>query len=381
MLFTLATSLLNAIAIRASRVLLALYALHLGAQPLTVGFIAATFSAFPTILSWHTGKLTDRYGARWLLVAGALGGAIGMVVPYFYTGLPALFFAAALNGISFTFYSVPLQNMVGMMSKPDERTRNFSNLSLMVAVSIFIGPMFAGFSIDYSGHAATCLYIALLSLVPAALMAIWGGALPTGTRSKIPVADSGEAPPERTIWRLLATGSLVQLGLDMFHFYMPVYGHEIGLSASAIGVVLAMFAVSAFVVRTVLPPLIARLGVETVLAWSFYIGAASFMMVPFFKSAIALGIISFLFGIGMGCGQPVTTMLTYSRSPKGRSGEALGLRMTVNHLTRTVGPVIFGSMGSAFGIFSIFWVTAAFMASGGILAHTDRPAASEDKSG
>ncbi len=35
--------------------------------------------------------------------------------------------------------------------------------------------------------------------------------------------------------------SLVVLGVDLFQFYIPIYGHGIGLSASAIGSVLAVW--------------------------------------------------------------------------------------------------------------------------------------------
>jgi hypothetical protein len=42
-----------------------------------------------------------------------------------------------------------------------------------------------------------------------------------------------------------------------------------------------------------------------------------------------LAVIGFTFGLGMGVGQPIVTMLMFSKSAEGRSGEALGLRMTV----------------------------------------------------
>ena len=66
--FALALALLNMSSMRAGRVLLVLYALQLGAAPATVGLLAATFSAFPALLSWHAGKLADRFGSRLSLI-------------------------------------------------------------------------------------------------------------------------------------------------------------------------------------------------------------------------------------------------------------------------------------------------------------------------
>src|SRR4029077_9886376 len=94
----------------------------------------------------------------------------------------------------------------------------------------------------------------------------------------------------------------------------------------------------------------------------------SFMLVPFFKSVAALALVSFVLGLGLGCSNPIITMLMFSRSAAGRSGEALGLRMTANHLTRSVGPVVFGSIGSAFGLFPVFWISALMLAAGGVIS-------------
>jgi MFS family permease len=114
--------------------------------------------------------------------------------------------------------------------------------------------------------------------------------------------------------------------------------------------------------------------VEKLLAYSFYLGAASLMLVPLFHNALILALTSFVFGIGMGCCQPITMMLTFSGSAEGRSGEALGLRLTVNHLTRVIGPVVFGSIGSAFGLYAVFWGNAALLGGGGAITRARRPA-------
>ena len=123
--FALALSLLNMTTMRAGRVVLALYALELGAAPLTVGLLAATFSVFPAVLSWPAGKLVDRFGSRWLLTLGAVGGGLGMLIPSLLPGLVAIFLAAAANGLSLAIYNISLQNLVGLLSTPQNRTESF----------------------------------------------------------------------------------------------------------------------------------------------------------------------------------------------------------------------------------------------------------------
>jgi MFS family permease len=166
---------------------------------------------------------------------------------------------------------------------------------------------------------------------------------------------------------MLATGALVNAGVSLYQFYMPVYAHSIGLSASAIGMVLAMSSAAAFIVRFGLPQLLAKFGEERLLSYAFYIGAASLALIPFFHNPLLLAMVSFTLGIGTGCGQPIVTMLMFTTSKAGRSGEALGLKFTTNQLTKLVTPIVFGAVASAFGLFPTFWINAAMMAAGGLI--------------
>jgi hypothetical protein len=60
-------------------------------------------------------------------------------------------------------------------------------------------------------------------------------------------------------------------------------------------------------------------------------------------------------------------MLTYSRSPDGRAGEALGLRITVNKVIQIGVPLVFGYIGSSFGLIPVFWSNAVLLVTGGYL--------------
>ncbi len=358
--------------ITASRIMLSLYALRLGADPLAVGILFAAFYAFPVCLSYYVGKLSDRTGSRWLLMFGACSGACGMLVPFFFRELPALYFAAATVGLSFTCYNVLLHNMVGLISKPKERARNFSNASMVGATTLLVGPLIAGLAVDHAGPSAACLFAVGLSLAAVGLLAAWGQVLPGSSSHAAPVGSVRDTLRDPAILKILATSSLVQVGQDLFQFYMPIYGHQIGLSASAIGAVLAAFAAAFFVVRFVMARLIARLGEEGLLVYAFYLAAVGFMLVPFFRNPSALAAVAFTFGLGMGCGQPITTMLLFNRSTPGRSGETFGLRQTTNNVVRVTAPTLFGLIASAFGLFPVFCISALLMGAGGLIT---RPAA------
>jgi len=167
--------------------------------------------------------------------------------------------------------------------------------------------------------------------------------------------------------RAYIASGLVLTGVELFGFYAPVYGKSLGFSASVIGVLLATQAAAAFVVRLWMPRLAGRFGEEPVLAASLLVAAATYLLFPLFDDLAMLAAIAFALGLGLGCGQPLSVVLTYNRSPAGRAGEALGLRVTVNKATQIVVPVAFGSLGATAGVLPVFWGSAALLLIGGWL--------------
>ncbi|MGE0559605.1 MAG: MFS transporter [Burkholderiales bacterium] len=365
---TLALTFFNFTGANSTRVLLTLYALDLGASATEVGVLGGLLFLFPLLLSWPIGALADRRGARGILLLAAACAMVSLVLPYFFRHLWMLYVAAALNGLALAFFHVTLQNIVGGLSEPKYRARNFANFSLAGATTSFVGPLLAGFSIDSVGHAWACLITAGVSVIVIVLLLTLGRHLP-GPKPRPKTTDAApRALLDAAVWRMLITSGLVQLGYDLFQFFVPIYGHSINLSASAIGGVLATLAIAAFVVRLFLARLVEKYSGERLLAWVFFTGAAGFALVPFAPNGYVLGATAFIFGLGMGIGIPLTVILMYASSAEGRSGQTLGLRLTGNNLVRVGGPMLFGSIGAALGVAAVFWIIAAVLVGGGVLA-------------
>jgi MFS family permease len=108
-----------------------------------------------------------------------------------------------------------------------------------------------------------------------------------------------------------------------------------------------------------------------VLTGSLFIASAAYGLIPFLSQLPVLILLAFLLGLGLGSAQPLTIMLTYDHAPKGRSGEALGMRVTVNKVTQIAVPLLFGGLGSAFGVPPVFWANAAFLLIGGAISALD----------
>lgn len=372
-LLILALNVLVFVGVNASRVVFSLYGLHLGANSAGVGGILAMMYVFPLLLSWPIGVLSDRFGSRWLLAIGAASGGVGMLIPYFMPTMTALYAASLLVGVSVALTAVLGQNLVGVLSEPGMRTRNFSNYSLTGSAAILLGPLLVGFVIDHASHAIACLTIAILMLLGLVLMAIWGRVLPRGSGTAATGGNLLHTLRNRQIWKMLAISSMAQLGNDLFQAFLPIYAHGLGLSASVIGSLLAALAIGSFVVRIGMVRFIRIAGERKLLALAFGVGALVYALVPLCRDSTLLGVLAFTFGLSLGCTQTLTLMLMFSSAEEGRSGATVGLRLTVNNVARLLGPAVFGAVGALAGLMAVFWINGALMATAGRMTATYRP--------
>jgi MFS family permease len=367
-------SLLQGVSMRGAKMLVSLSALNAGATPFQVGLLAAMFAAFPLILAVYAGKVSDRIGVRKPMVLGAMIIAAGIALPLAVPGLVGLLLCSALIGLGHIFFHVSVHNLIGAYGGGEARTRNFATFSLGASISAFIGPSLAGFSIDGWGFRPTHMVLAAVALLPAIILATYPQLVPRRAAHSKDASAGGSLALLRSpgLRRTLIMSGVTLTGIELFTFYFPVYGRSIGLSASAIGMVMSSYAVAAFIVRMGMHKAARRIGEVGVLTASLFMAGATYMLVPLVSQAPLLALVAFLLGIGLGCAQPLTILLTYNHAPEGRSGEALGMRLTVNKLTQIAVPLIFGGLGSAFGLVPVFWANGAFLLAGGFVSLAER---------
>ena len=68
----------NMSSFRASKVLISLFALELGASQFYIGIMIAMYSLLPALLAVHAGKVSDRLGVRLPMLVGSLGIVAGL---------------------------------------------------------------------------------------------------------------------------------------------------------------------------------------------------------------------------------------------------------------------------------------------------------------
>jgi MFS family permease len=363
------TCTLNYTAFFGSRVAVSLYALDLGANQLTIGVLIALYALCPMLIAVYVGKLADRVGPRLPMLMGTAGVAVALLLPPLFPGLAALYITALLIGTSFNFFFVTLMGISGGIGGEINRVSNYALVSLGFSGASFLGPMVAGLSIDHLGHLPTFLLLSMFTLIPLLLLWFRSGFLPPAEKHEVADGkrnsfDLWQVPVLRNTF--IASG-IISSAWDLFQFYLPVYGYSIGLSASAIGSVLGIFALATFVIRILLPRLIKKSGEAEILTYAIFVAAFTFVLFPFFKDVYALAAIAFLLGLGIGCGMPLSMSLIYALSPRERVSEASGLRVTVNNFAHLAMPLFFGIIGTAFGYFPVFISNSTMLVASGFL--------------
>jgi MFS family permease len=371
---TLVLIVLNHIAFGGSRVVVSLFALESGATQMQVGILMALYALCPMLFAIAIGRLADRVGPRLPMLLGSVGVGIALSLPSIWPSMMTLYASSLLLGTSFHFFFVTVTGIAGGIGGAEHRSRNYALVSLGFSGAGFVGPLIAGFAIDYLGHITTFRILAAFTVIPVLMLWLSPGFLPGA--AKLPgTAGTGGA---MELWRaprlrntFIASG-FISAGWDLFNFYMPVYGHGIGLSASAIGVILGAFALATFVIRAALPWLIKHTSEAQILMYAIFAAACAFTLFPFFSNPYALCAVAFFLGLGVGCGQPMSMSLIYSLAPEGRASEAAGLRVTVNNFTHLVIPLVFGSLGTAFGYAPVWLANSALLGVGGWLVRRTR---------
>jgi len=340
-----------------------------------VGVLMGLFAAAPIVLALQAGRLADRHGYhRPLYVAVGLtvtGGAFAVLATCFAAPFDfiLLCLAATFAGAGANYGLIAIQRTAGRSAHdPTELKRVFSWLGLAPALSNVAGPVLAGALIDLAGFRVA---FAALMLLP--LLGLWWA-------RRVPV----ETPPPRpkqaraqSSWdllrtpglrRLLAVNWLVSASWDVHTFVIPILGHERGFSASAIGLVLGVFAAAVALVRLAIPTLAHRLRESQVLVGAMLLTGAVFAVYPLVKTPWTMGACAVVLGFALGSVQPMIMATLHQLTPHDRHGEAIALRSMTINFSSAVMPLAFGVAGAALGAASLFWVMGVLVAAGSIQA-------------
>ena len=358
------------LAFTGGRVSISLYAIRQHASTLTVGLLVSLLSIVPMALSVHLGRWTDRIGANRPTLIGLVAVVAGTLMPALQESIAMLCAASVVMGTGFMLIHIAINNATGHESTPENRTQAFTVLAVGFSISSILGPVIAGFTIDHAGFTAVFLVLALFPAAALLYLLL--------TASSAPAHVAHLQPPEGThVMDLLRNAplradfivsGLMSMSWDMYTFMVPVQGARIGLSASSIGTIMGTFGVATFVVRLCTPWISRRFDQWQTLTAALVTTVVVYALFPLFTALPVLLALAFVLGLGLGSAQPMVLSLIHHTAPTGRVGEAIGVRTSFMNLSQVFMPILFGSLGAAFGMVPAFWTLALVLSGGSFYA-------------
>ena len=349
-----------------------LQALRDGQTQWVVGVLLALFAVAPVVLALHSGRLVDRLGFHYpmrlasglCLIAGLLACGASFAQGYLQVGLMA--FSALVSGAGSNMGLIAIQRTAARMTQGErtELLRVFSWLGLAPALANVLGPFLAGVLIDLFGFAVA---YGVLALLPC-LSLYWSAQVPREKIEAPPPAKNTAASFEllRTpgLKRLLLVNWLLSTSWDLHAFLLPILGHERGLSASSIGMILGLFAACVALIRLAIPMLAHRTSPKKVLNGAMLMVGVLYAIYPMTYATWQMAVMAALLGLCLGSVQPMIMSTLHQMAPPDRQGEAIALRSMTINFASTAMPIVFGAAGVALGVSAVFWAMALMISVG-----------------
>ncbi|MDO6387075.1 MULTISPECIES: MFS transporter [unclassified Uliginosibacterium] len=359
-LFSLiAVSMLAHITMGGGRIAASLYMLKHGGSEALAGIAYSGYSLLPALLSLAMGKWIDRVGARKVMRTSQLIMIAGLALPALQPSMFTVLGAALVCGFGFASYMLAANVAVSLMpfQHEGERVGMLGWLGMGNSVAAVGGPTIAGFVIDHGGFAAA--YATMAAIVLASLAMSFCVKVPGGEAQPRKGKGQGSSVVKMVfsdprLLRIYLLAMAVSMAYDCFAFMTPVLGHERGLSATSIGLIMSCFAVGTFSSRALLPWLSRRMVEWRLMTLAYAITATSFVLLPFAHQVWLHAALGFCFGLSAGVGQPAILGLIYRVMPADKAGEGAGLRAMMGNTMGLTAPSLYGAVSGLVGATPVF---------------------------
>jgi multidrug resistance protein len=320
---------------------LARYARDAGASPAMAGLLVASFSIAQVIFSPITGRLSDRYGRKPIIILSLTGTAIGSLLTGLAGSLWLLFLGRIIDGASGASVSVA-QAAVTDVAPEAERARLLGLLGAAFGAGFALGPAIGGVA-ALVNHRLPFFIAAVI----AALNAI------AAVRRLPETHPHAARRPSRAPIRGRLTGDLKRLLLVTFVSLVAFSGFEatfslltearFDLSESATyGVFFLIGMGLVFVQGGAIHPVVARFGETATVRTGLACNAIGLALVAVDNGWATLAPALVLLVIGQGLASPTLSALVAGRSGAESRGVTLGFQQSAGGLARSVGPAMAG---------------------------------------
>lgn len=326
--------------------------LSLGLNALQIGLILSIFSICQLFASPITGKLSDRYGRKPLLLFSQTSTLIGFILLGLANNVWILIAARLVDGLLGSNMTVS-QAYISDVTNPKYRTKTFGYSSAVFGAGLIFGPVIGGLllSINFSAPFFFAAGISLLSII---LVIIF---LPESLKRRedtlefkfgdiIPIKEARYFFQSTVIRGLILVIFIYTFGFFLFVNSFPLFAEkqigaipqQVSFYMSWLGILRVLF--QSFLIN----PIIKRLNENKALAIGVFAMILAMVLLIFSTSYLIVYLPFFFLAFGTGIGRPILVSKLTNTVKREETGSLLGVNNSLTSIGQIITPILGGIM-------------------------------------
>ncbi len=326
--------------------------LSLGLNVFQVGLIMSVFSFCQLFASPVTGKLSDHFGRKPILIISQCSTFIGFLLLGLANSVLLLIAARLIDGLIGSNMTVS-QAYISDVTSPQERTKIYGYSSAVFGAGLIFGPVIGGV-LSVINYSMPMFFAAIVTLTSIVLVILFLPESITNKKEKfslkfndiIPIEESKRFFKNSNIRMLLLLFFSYSFGFMLFMSSFALFGkQQMQISSQEVGFLLTWVGLLRVIFQgTLINPLQKRLGENSALS----LGVMSMivtMAMLIFSTSYFFTYIPFMFlAFGTGVCRPILMSKLTKSVEREETGSILGVNNAFNSLGQIISPILGGAM-------------------------------------
>ena len=342
--------------------LLPLFARELGAGPSLIGLVMGASTLTGIVVKLPAGALSDVFGRRRLLLAGAL---VFATLPFTYLAVSTLLVLILLrfaHGSATAIFGPVASASLSDIAPPAKRGTWLSMYSTAQGAGQALGPVLAGYLIAAGRFDLAFVAAGLIGAGVPVIVAGWRGTSDArATREPWQEFTRGVAEVGRDRLVLITSGAqAAQFVLNgTLSAFLPLYGREVlGLTITQLGWLFGLQTLTTLAVRPAIGYLSDRLGRRWVIVTGLLVCSGAVFLVSMATSVADIVSAVVAYAAGVAITTAATSAYITDVTRRARYGAAHGVFGTIYDIGDALGPIVAGVLVAAVGYARMFQVMA-----------------------
>ncbi len=326
--------------------------LSLGLNAFEIGLIMSVFSFCQLIASPVTGKLSDRFGRKPVLLVSQTSTLIGFLLLGFANSVWLLVAARLVDGLLGSNMTVS-QAYISDVTPPQDRTKIYGYSSAVFGAGLIFGPVIGG-TLSAINYSVPMLVAAFISLISILLVLFF---LPESLSLKkdkvkikfsdiIPINEIKRFFKESNVRKLLLLLFIYNFGFMLFMSSFPLFAEkQIYITAQEVGFLMSWIGILRVIFQSFLiNPLQKKFGEDS--ANSMGIISMIFTMVLLiFTTGYIYAYIPLIFiAFGTGVCRPIFTSKLSKSVNQETTGSLMGVNNSLTSIVQILSPILGGAL-------------------------------------